>query len=340
MTPSVSVLLPVRDGAATLGDAVQSIRVQSRADLELIVVDDGSRDDTSAILGRIAAEEPRLRVLRTEGSGIAAALALGLAHCRAPLVARMDADDLCDPERLARQLAFLEANPGIVLCGTHVEIAGLDGAAPGEGMARHAAWIETIASPADVRRELLVECPLVHPTFCFRRAPVDALGGYREGVFPEDYELVLRLAAHGHAMANVPRKLVTWRDGPDRASRRLPAYARAAFFRLKAAHLASTRLAERPAIVWGAGKVGRFFSRELKRLAVELAAFVDIDSAKWGRTVRGRPVLRPHQLGQALAASPRPLVIGAVGTLGARELIRDALRGMGLVEPDDFVMVA
>ncbi|MBK7973167.1 MAG: glycosyltransferase [Deltaproteobacteria bacterium] len=340
MRPRVNVVMPVRDGGATVRAAVEGLLRQTIAEVEVVVIEDGSRDDTPTILAALARDEPRLEVISTSGIGIGPALGLGLVECRAPFVARMDADDLCAPERLEAQVAFLEANPEVVLCGTHVTIAGLGGEPPG-GHDAARQWIGAIRTPEDVRRELWVECPILHPTFCFRREEVVRAGGYRAGPFPEDYELVLRLAARGHAMANVPRELVTWRDSATRASRVLPAYSRDAFFRLKAEWLALTRLAARPAIVWGAGKVGRFVARELLRAGVEkLAGFVDIDPLKWGRTVRERPVWRPEELLDALAREPRPLVLGAVGTLGARALIREALAGLGLAEVEDFVMVA
>lgn len=340
MRPLVNVVMPVRDAAATVREALDGLLRQTIAEVEVVVIDDGSRDATPSILAGIALDDSRVEVISTAGIGIGPALGLGLVECRAPFVARLDADDLCAPDRLEAQLAFLEANPEVVLCGTHVAIAGVGGEAPGEGMTRHAEWIAGIRTPADVRRELWVECPILHPTFCFRREEIVRAGGYRAGPFPEDYELVLRLAARGHAMANVPRELVTWRDSAGRASRVLPQYSRDAFFRLKAEWLSWTRLAGRPAIVWGAGKVGRFVARELLSVGVDLLGFVDIDPLKWGRTVRERPVWRPEELARELAREPRPLVLGAVGTLGARALIRAALAAMDLTEVDDFVMVA
>ena len=148
--PTVSVLLPVRDGAATLAQALASIAAQTLADHEVVAVDDGSTDETPAILRTAAAADPRIRVVTTAPSGIAAALREGLALCRAPLVARADADDLSHPERLAEQARFLDARPEIELCGTHVEILGLGDEAAGRGMTRHAAWLDGIREPSDV----------------------------------------------------------------------------------------------------------------------------------------------------------------------------------------------
>src|SRR5205809_960509 len=111
--PRVSVLLPVRDAGSTLDAAITSVLGQTLRDLELVAVDDGSRDDGGERLEAWAARDPRVRVLRRPAHGLVAALEEGRRHCRAPFVARMDADDLCHPERLAAQLAYLETHPQI-----------------------------------------------------------------------------------------------------------------------------------------------------------------------------------------------------------------------------------
>ena len=316
----VSILLPVRDAAGTLPAAIASLDAQTVEDREIVVIDDGSVDGSPGILRDWARRDARVHVHPTPPRGIAAALATGLERCRAPVVARMDADDVAHPERLAAQLAALEAAPSRVLVGCRVEVVGEP---PGPGMLRYAEWLDGIRTPADVAREIYVECPIAHPTFCFRRAAVEELGGYRVGDFPEDYDLLLRIHHAGGTMANLDRVLLRWSDRPERASRTDPAYARPRFLDLKALYLAR-HLGDRPAIVWGAGGVGRYLSRALLREGASIESFVDIDRAKWGRRVRGRPVVPPEEL----AGGPRSaLVIGAVGTLGARAEIRDALRG-------------
>src|SRR5690606_25812923 len=109
--PAVSVLMPCYNAAATLDETLASLAAQNHSDFEIVAVDDGSRDDTLAILHNWAAREPRLRVLAREHAGIIPALNAGLEACRGAYVARMDADDLSDPARLSKQSAYLDAHP-------------------------------------------------------------------------------------------------------------------------------------------------------------------------------------------------------------------------------------
>ena len=334
MPPKVSVLLPVHNGEAFLSQALDSLRAQSFRHFEVVAVDDGSTDGTPAMLRAYARRDPRIRYFRIPRSGLVHALIAGLARCRAPLVARMDADDVAHPHRLAKQIAYLEARPSVALCGTRVEIFA---ATPlSEGLRRYQAWINRLVDPGDILRDLFVECPIPHPTFLFRRSRIQALGGYRDTGGPEDYDLLLRLFAAGEALGKVPEVLLRWRDHPRRHSRTHARYSRKAFLRTKAHYLARTVLARSPAVLWGTGGVGRFLSRALLQEGVRLDALVDIAPAKWGRKVRGLPVIPPH----GLSAYPGRVIVGAVGTRGAREQIRAWLLERGYRETRDFWMAA
>src|SRR5262245_50060119 len=110
--------MPVRDAGATLGEAMDSLLAQTFRDFEIVAVDDGSTDDSRARLEAYAARDARVRVLAGPAQGLVAALERGRAACRAPLIARMDADDVAAPERLARQVALLEARPELGLVAT------------------------------------------------------------------------------------------------------------------------------------------------------------------------------------------------------------------------------
>src|SRR5262245_22345289 len=157
--PRVSVLLPARDAAATLPAALASLRRQTLPDWECVVVDDGSRDDTARIA---AARDPRIVVTATPRAGLVAALTTGLARCRGKYVAGMDADDVMRRDRLARQVAALEATPALSAVGTHVRICPRRGIT--DGLRAYERWLNTIDCAAAVRREAFVECPVVHPT--------------------------------------------------------------------------------------------------------------------------------------------------------------------------------
>src|SRR5687767_539058 len=211
MTARVSVLLPVRDAAATLAASLRSVSRQRMRELECIVVDDGSRDESLAIARRHASGAPGFRVIAQPALGSVPALAGGLAGCRAPLVARHDADDCMHRERLALQVAALDEAPGLAGVGCHVRL--FPRSALGPGMRAYEAWLASVRTPADVRREAFVECPLAHPTLVLRRAVLDA-HAYRDPGWPEDYDLVLRLLGAGHELGVVPRRLLAWRHGP------------------------------------------------------------------------------------------------------------------------------
>jgi glycosyltransferase involved in cell wall biosynthesis len=336
--PAVSILLPCRDAGPFLQACSDSLERQSLSDYEVLAVNDGSHDATAELLGAWAARDSRVSVLNVERQGLVAALSLAAGAAGAPILARMDADDLAHPERLARQLALLAARPDLAACGTGVELFPVDRVGP--GYARYARWLNGLHSPEDVWRDLLVECPIGHPTLMIRASVLRALGGYRDCGWPEDYDLILRLHAAGMRAANVPAALLRWRVREDRHSLSSERYSPAAFRRCKVHYLRTVFLpAGRPLVVWGAGKVGKPFARELLRQGSEVSAFVDLDPRKIGQEIHGAPVLSPADFARP-ADESGPYVLVAVGSPGAREDIRLALTDLGWREIDDYRVCA
>jgi glycosyltransferase involved in cell wall biosynthesis len=348
--PAVSVVLPVRNGAATLARAIASVRAQTLDTWELVLVDDGSTDGTAEIAADAARADGRVRVMRPSagGEGIVAALNTGIAAARGRWIARLDADDTMHPERLAAQLAWGEGGAdggggatgdervGLVSC--LVEFGG-DRTA-NAGYALHVDWLNTLTTPAEIALNRFVEAPLAHPSVMFRRELAERLGGYRDGAFPEDYELWLRWLDAGVRMAKVPRVLTTWHDGPGRLSRTDPRYAPEAFFRLKAVWIARELARSgggRPVWVWGAGRPTRKRAAALEAHGVEIAGYIDVDAKKLGRLGgTGVPVIGP----EALPAAGEITVLGYVAARGARELCRAALAARGYAEGREFWMCA
>lgn len=202
--PIVSVVMPVYNGEAYLADAIASVLGQTFSAFELVVVDDCSTDGTAAILDGLA--DPRIRRLRNdENRGIVVTLNRGFAAARGRYIARMDADDLCEPERLQRQAAFLDSHPDVLLVGTRVEFIGSDGASLARG----------IELPAEDRAIRLQSCfvpAFVHPTVMIRAEVLrdrrlEYVDAYR---YAEDYELWVRIMALGR-VANLPEKLLRYR---------------------------------------------------------------------------------------------------------------------------------
>lgn len=200
--PLVSVLMPVRNGQAFVVEAIASVLAQTLRAIELVIVDDGSTDATPRLLAAAARLDGRVRLIRQDGLGLVVALNRGLAACRAPLVARMDADDLCVPDRLACQLAAMRARPELAVLGGSVLRIDLDGR-PGR--------VLRYPRGAMVDRHFWQGSPVAHPTAMFRRDIVLSLGGYREAYrHCEDYDLWLR-CRRSCVIDNLPRILLRYR---------------------------------------------------------------------------------------------------------------------------------
>ncbi len=337
--PAVSVLMPCYNTADTLEEALQSLRGQTFPDFEIVAVDDGSTDHTPAILLDWQAQDDRLCVIRQTHAGIVAALNCGLAACRAPLVARMDADDRSHSERLERQVAYLQSHPEVDVAGCLVE-----GFPPGqvrEGYRIYMDWLNSLVTDGDIRREIFVESPLAHPSVMFRRVAVEQAGGYQERGWAEDYDLWLRLYLRGVHFGKVPQVLLEWREHPERLTRRDGRYSLENFLRAKASYLAQGPLQKRSGVmVWGAGMMGRRLSKHLLRQGVPLRGFIDIDPRKIGRTRYGLPILDPEKLAGWWKEQNKPALLAAVGARGARGIIRANLQALGLQEAEDWWAVA
>jgi glycosyltransferase involved in cell wall biosynthesis len=332
---ATSVLLPVRDGGPHLEECIASLEAQTLRDFEVLAVDDGSTDATPELLRDWAQGDARVRVVRQDRLGLVAALELARAHARGRYLARMDADDVAAPERLARQLALLEARPDLVGCGCGIRYFP-DGLIK-DGARRYQRWINSLVEPEEIARDLFVECPIAHPTFFMRAEGVALAGGYRERGWPEDYDLLLRLWEAGGRFAKVPDELLHWRERPERLSRVHPSYAPESFRRLKVDALRRTLLRGRDGVVvWGAGPTGKAFARALIDGSVTVRAFVDLDPRKVGQVVHGAPVIPVDEVNDYRGA----FCVAAVGQPGARAEIRDSLARLGWRETVDFVAVA
>ena len=231
--PKVSVVMPVFNNGEWLAEAISSVRAQSLREFELIVIDDGSTDQTELIIAKTARDDARIRTARYDHRGIAAALNAGIALARSPVIARMDGDDIADPDRLRKQLAFLEAHPSVAAVGSWAHVVDERGRRTGELRP------ETESS---VLRSLLPKTnPFVHSSMMLSTEVVRGVGGYRAGLEgAEDYDLWLRISEQAQ-LANLPEFLLSYRRHSTSAS------ATAAQRQLLSARLARLSAAERRA---------------------------------------------------------------------------------------------
>jgi glycosyltransferase involved in cell wall biosynthesis len=197
--------MPVYNAEKYLREAVESILNQTFGDFEFIIINDGSTDGSLAILEEYAARDERIRLVSRENRGLIATLNEGIALARAPLIARMDADDISLPERFKKQVAYLEAHPEVAVVGTDYQVI--------DDRSRVVVLHKRRPSEhKDIVAGLLEgDSCLCHPTVVFRRDAVRALGGYNpDALHAEDYALWLSVIEH-HQMANVPVPLVRYR---------------------------------------------------------------------------------------------------------------------------------
>jgi glycosyltransferase involved in cell wall biosynthesis len=332
--PRVSILLPVRDAQSTLAVCLRSVSRQRFHDWECVVVDDGSRDSSGALVRRAAKTDPRFRLHSCPRRGLVPALNAGLGACRGSLIARMDADDWMHRDRLEAQVGALDAAPRLAAVGCHVRIFPRSGLAPGRR--EYERWLNAIDTPDRVREEAFVECPVAHPSLVLR-ADVARRLGYRDEGWAEDYDLVLRLLEENREVGVVPRRLLAWRDGPDRLSRTHPAYGLDRFIACKAAFLARGLLAggERY-VLWGHGPTARALKRALATHGKRPAAIVEVHPRRLGQKIDGAPVIAPEEL-KTLRALP---LVASVAGAEPRGLIRAALARLGYRETMDYVCAA
>ena len=212
--------MPVRDAEPWLAEALDSILGQTQREWELVAVDDGSSDDSAAILQAYARRDSRICVVGRDsgGSGIVGALNRGLAGARSPLLARMDADDVAHPQRLARQRAALDADGS--LFATACRVRAFPASQLRDGMRRYLGWQNSLVEPAEIARDRFVESPVLHPSIMMRTAVLrDTLKGWRERGWPEDWDLLLRAFERGLHIARVPHELLSWRLHARQATR-------------------------------------------------------------------------------------------------------------------------
>ncbi|MDM7953669.1 MAG: glycosyltransferase [Cyanobium sp. CZS 25K] len=184
--PLVSVVMGVRNGAASLAASLDSLTSQAGVTLEIVVINDGSSDDTRAMLAARAAAEPRLKVLERQGRGLTLSLIEGCQVARGHFIARQDAGDISLPGRLQRQLRCLQEHPEASLCSTHVRLVVPEGATVRVNAPEPAELADGLTGPA------------IHGSVMMRRSAYERAGGYRPMFyFAQDIDLWSRMVEFG-----------------------------------------------------------------------------------------------------------------------------------------------
>ncbi|MBK9146974.1 MAG: glycosyltransferase [Flavobacteriales bacterium] len=331
--PRTTVLLPFRNAYDTLDAAIASIAQQAYPDWNMLLVDNASTDESHGVAKRWVDRDARITLLHESRIGIAHALNTGLNHAEGVYIARMDADDISHPERLAKQVTWLDANPEVGVLGTRTAFSST--VEESRGMRAFVDWQNRIITPHEHYVKRFVDAPLAHPTVMFRRARVELHGGYDTGPLPEDHELWLRWMDAGVRFAKLPEELLTWNDHAHRLSRTHANYSVDAFFRTKVKWLAKwmkRTVNGRPVIIAGTSGLSRDRAEMLEAEGVVIHAFTDVRP----REVPGRAFI-PHD---HLPPAGEAFIVSFISQRGTGDRIAEFLVSRGLAEGVDFVLAA
>jgi GT2 family glycosyltransferase len=331
MGPRISIVMPYRNAAATLPEALAGVLAQSFQDWELLAVDDHSTDGSAALVAEWAARDRRVRPLsNAEAPGVVGASNTATRAAAAEWLARMDADDISEPERLAAQWAMAEERPELDVIGCGVAILS----PLGDGMVRHVDWVNSLTEPEEIARARFIENPLVHPSALMRKSSVEAAGGYREVPWAEDHDLFLRMLEAGARFGKVGAVLMRWRDSAARLTRSDPRYGDAARQRMRAHHLERLpELLERGVAIAGAGPIGKTLALGLRAEGIEVRGFFDVHPRRIGETIHGAEVAGLEDFGRRWRDA---VLLSAVGVPGGREEVAGLAEKAGYVEGRDF----
>jgi len=335
MRPKVSVILPYYNSEENLSDAIESMLCQSMKDFELILIDNNSKDGSHDIAAGFAAKDKRIKLIEEPNQGIVNALNSGIEVAKADYIARMDSDDISYPERLEKQVQFLDVHGDIGVVATQARhIRTSDEPEEQMGLEQYIAWNNRLITHEDISLNRFIESPVIHPTVMFRSEFVKKYGSYQNGDFPEDYELWLRWIANGVKMHKIPEVLYDWADLPDRLTRTDERYSDQAFFEVKSKYLIDWLKENNkfyPEVaVWGAGRKSRQRFYILHELGIQAKFYIDL---------RANPDRKVIQY-QHTPPAGRNFIISYVSNRGARDKIKIFLVELGYIEGKDFICVA
>ena len=342
-TDLVSVLLPVgpqclanAQNRIWLNDSLDSLLQQTHQELEILLI--GPDQNCSDELARVALPaDSRIRRLQRPAPGIVAALNAGIDAAQGDWIARMDADDLAHPERIEQQLNYLRHNPHVDLCSSEVEIFSNEKPIQ-RGNLEYMHWLNAQTQSHEITHSLLIESPCPHPTWLMPKSLCQQLAGYRESVWAEDYDFLLRANMAGKLMGKPQSStgpLLRWRDHDNRLTRRSERYSRSNFIAAKAWCMAHTCLAGRNAVIIGTGRNAKLMYDALSKEGITVDYFVDMHIHVKKRSLRQTEIIDYKSIKQRKHGNA--LLVSVVTRYGARAKLKQWFDENNFVAQTDYV---
>jgi glycosyltransferase involved in cell wall biosynthesis len=256
----ISILMPVKNAAPYLQACLDSIAIQSEHKWELIAVNDGSEDESLALLNDFAKGRHNVLIANNKGKGIIPALQLAYSLSKGEYVHRMDADDVMPPDKLKMLLTAWESNS--IVTGKVQYFANNESISL--GYENYQNWLNQLMDSGDIWQDVYRECTLPSPAWLIHRNDFINLGAFNSELLPEDYDLCFRAYKSRLNVITIKKVIHLWRDSQNRTSRKLPIYFPIAYYPLKVHYfLEIDRNYEKPLLLWGAGNKGKVIAQLL-----------------------------------------------------------------------------
>lgn len=324
------MILPVFNHEKTIQTAVDSILNQTFEDFELLIINDGCTD--YSIKKILTNKDSRIRIISKEHTGLSDSLNTGIKNCQGKYIARMDADDICDPARFHEQYNYLQENKHWDVCATQVVYSGPE---ESEGLRHYISWQNKLLDHDSIYLNRFVDAPIVHPTVMIRKSTFHRFGAYTNKNEPEDFQLWLHWLDLGARFHKIDKPLLTWTDSPTRLTRIHPNYKRDNFFRLKAHYFSlwfkRTYTRYIPELwVCGVGKDVNQRVKWLKQFGLEIRGYIDVKSRTQSNVIDYDRIYNLNN----------PFFLSYVSDRKGREDIREFLLKGGLHEGINFYMMS
>lgn len=329
--PEISVILPFYNAESTLERSINSILNQNFDDFELILVNNNSTDRSIQFAEEYAKRDTRVKLLNEARQGVVFASQKGFENTNAEFIARADADDVWHKDKLLLQYKFLKEKPEIDVVSCCVNFSGDK---KNDGMSAYVNETNKLLTHDEITINRFSELQVINPTIMFRKIIALKHGLYKEGDFPEDYEMFLRWIEKGVKFYKLSETLLDWYDSETRLTRTDKRYSFEAFYKIKSSYLYNY-LKENNSffpevVIWGAGKRTKRRTNGIKKMGINILFFIDVDEMK----INGKDVISSHNIpdrGQIF-------IVSFVNNKGARIKIKDFLLSRNYIEGKDFII--
>ena len=328
--PLISILTPFKNTEIYLSECLDSIIGQTYSNWELVIVDDGSNDDSYAVVESYSKKDTRIKLFRNSGNGIIEALRHAYENSKGELITRMDSDDIMRPDKLKTLSYSLTAKGNGHIAIGKVHYFSENGV--GAGYKSYEQWLNKLTETGSNYSEIYKECVIPSPCWMLHRKDLDAIDAFIPSTYPEDYDLVFRCYEYDLKCIPCDAVLHDWRDYSTRTSRTHENYAENHFLDLKLHYFLKLNYDQnRPLVLWGAGKKGKTVAKKLEEKDVPFYWICD-NPKKIGKDIYGKILLNFDYLKEL----DKPQSVITVANIEAQQEIKHYMAAQNMKPMQDY----